>query len=124
MNARHLSALPNFFDASFKYHPAPQPAATLNCNATLLMFKAFLTAFPHYHETLKRIFADGSLVGAFYELSGTFTGQVQGWPAPTGRRFKVQSAVRARFNAAHKQVESWGYVNSLSWFLQIGAILQ
>ena len=76
------------------------------------------TAFPDYHETIENMVAEGDMVAVFYTLKGTFTGKF-GDTAPTGKKFSLPAVVLARFKNG-KQVEAWPYMDSLSWYQQMG----
>lgn len=85
-------------------------------------FKQFVTnyrtAFPDIHFSIDGMVAAGDWVAVRYTSTGTFTGQI-GNIAPTGKQFKMSSAIFYRFEGG-KQVEVWGYQDSLSFYQQLG----
>jgi len=79
---------------------------------------ALTAAFPDYQEKTEHMVAEGDLVAVFYTMSGTFK-NAYGEVAPTGKKFSIPSVVLARFENG-KQVEAWPYMDSSSWYQQLG----
>lgn len=115
VNNHNISQLMNFFADGFHFHRTAQQ--TLDKNRTKAMFKKTFELYPDWHEQLVAVFAEENWTASFYMLSGTFTGTTSSIP-PTGQYAVIQTAIMARFNAAGKQIESWGYFDQFTWFQQ------
>ena len=115
VNKGNFDIAPELFAADFIFHTTPEAKGPEGFKQTMTVMK---TAFPDYHETIENMVAEGDMVAVFYTLKGTFTGKF-GDTAPTGKKFSLPAVVLARFKNG-KQVEAWPYMDSLSWYQQMG----
>jgi C-1 hydroxylase len=76
------------------------------------------TAFPDFHQKLDDIVAEGDIVAHRCTMTGTFNGKLGEIP-PTGKQFTIQLAGFTRF-ANGKQVQGWIYIDTLSFYKQLG----
>jgi predicted ester cyclase len=112
---RDWAALPDLIAPDYVYHMDQEIRGPEGLKQ---MFTGLIAAFPDYREQMERVVAEGDLVAVTYMMSGTFTGRYSGI-APTGKKFTVPRTVVARFENG-KQVEAWGYSDSLALFQQLG----
>jgi predicted ester cyclase len=110
-----LSVLPEFFAPDFVQHSTPEVKGLEGMKQMMTMQR---TAFPDWQEKIERMVGEGDLVAVSYTISGTFTGKY-GDIAPTGKKFSLPYLILARFKGG-KQVESWMYGDSLTWYQQLG----
>jgi len=78
----------------------------------------YRTAFPDLRTTIDDTVAEGDRLALRYTLRGTHKGDLMGI-APTGKQVTITGAVFARFEGG-KQVEAFGYADSLIMFQQLG----
>jgi len=87
-------------------------------------------AFPDLHETNEDIIAEGDKVCYRFKLMGTHTGELRGFPAPsgmkitlapTGKKFTV-TGVSIKRIVDGKIVESWAVYDLLDFYRQLGVI--
>jgi predicted ester cyclase len=115
ISKRDWSVLPDLFAPDYVMHYMTDVKGP---EGVKQMFTTLIQAFPDYSEKIEKIIAEGDLVAVSYTLTGTFTGKY-GDTAPTGKKFSIPNTVIARFKGG-KQVEAWGYSDSLSWYRQLG----
>ena len=86
-------------------------------------FKKLLTmliaAFPDLRFTTQLMVADGDMVSAFTQASGTHQGEFMGMPA-TGKSFTVNNADFCRFTDDGLICEHWGLIDVASLTRQLG----
>jgi steroid delta-isomerase-like uncharacterized protein len=87
-------------------------------------------AFPDLHETNDDIIAEEDKVCYRIKLTGTHTGELRGFPhpsgkkmtlAPTGKKFTI-TAVSIKRIVDGKIVESWALYDLLDFYKQLGVI--
>ena len=87
-------------------------------------------AFPDLHETNEDIVAEGDKVCYRIKLTGTHTGELRGFPhpsggkmtlAPTGKKFII-TGVSIKRIVNGKIVESWAVYDFLDFYKQLGVI--
>ena len=115
MNKGNWSVLPELFAPEYVFHTTPEVKGPEGVEQS---FTAMRTAFPDYQEKIEHMVAEGDLVAVFYTITGTFTGKY-GDIAPTGKKFSLPAAVLARFKDG-KQIEARPYMDSSSWYQQLG----
>ena len=76
------------------------------------------TAFPDLHSTFDGLVAEGDMVASRNTMRGTHKGEYMGI-APTGKQMTLPNAGFARFEGG-KQVEVWPYLDSLTFYQQLG----
>ena len=82
--------------------------------ATTLFFKAF----PDIHMEIEDIFGADDKVFARIRVSGTHTGEFQGYAA-TGKQINTVEAFVFRISNA-KFAESWNFLDTLAMYSQLG----
>jgi len=117
MNKHDLSAIDEFFDASYVEHAAA-PGMPPTREGLKQMFQAFLKGFPDMKMTVEHVVADGDLVAIHLTSTGTNKGEMMGMPA-TGKAIKVQEMHLARV-ANGKFVEHWGVEDQMTMMQQLG----
>jgi len=115
VNKGNLSILPELFAPNYVFRTTPEYKGP---EGVKQFITAMRTAFPDYRETINNMVAEGDMVAVFYTLQGTFKGEYGGI-APTGKKFSIPSAILSRFEGG-KQVEAWLYLDSLTWYRQLG----
>jgi len=87
-------------------------------------FKKLMTmmigAFPDMHFSTGFMVAEGDMVGAFNQVSGTQRGEFMGMP-PTGKSFTVNNADFCRFTEDGMICEHWGLIDVAAMMRQLGA---
>jgi len=87
-------------------------------------------AFPDLHETDEDITAEGDRVCYRIKLTGTHTGELRGFPhpsgkkitlAPTGKKFTI-TGVSIKRVVDGKIVESWAVYDLLDFYKKLGVI--
>jgi len=87
-------------------------------------------AFPDLHETNEDFIAEGDRVCYRIKLTGTHTGELRGFPhpsggkmtlAPTGKKFTI-TGVSIKRIVDGKIVESWAVYDFLDFYKQLGVI--
>ncbi len=115
VNKGDFSVLPELFAPDYVFHMTPE---IKGLEALKEYFANQRNAFPDYREKIEYILAEGDLVAVFYTISGTFKGEMAGM-APTGKSYSQPICVLARFRDG-KQVEAWGYMDTLAIYRQLG----
>jgi len=77
------------------------------------------TAWPDFHGTALDVVAQGDKVVVRWKITGTFTGQVEGWPAPNGKETVFECLEMYRL-AGGKIVEDWYYGQDTYVWYQMG----
>jgi predicted ester cyclase len=90
-------------------------------NAAKLNSEGYLKAFPDLQVRIIELIAEGDLVMARCEATGTHKGEMNGIP-PTGKTGKVAHWTINRFNEEGKIVESWNLNDTMSMMQQLGII--
>jgi len=87
-------------------------------------FKKLMTmmigAFPDMHFSTGFMVAEGDMVGAFNQVTGTQRGEFMGMP-PTGKSFTVNNADFCRFTEDGMICEHWGLIDVAAMMRQLGA---
>ncbi len=87
-------------------------------------------AFPDFHETIEDIIAEGDKVWHRFKTTGTHTGELRGFPhpsgrkmtlAPTGKKFTITGVNFWRI-VDGKVVEKEGVYDLLDFYKQLGVI--
>jgi steroid delta-isomerase-like uncharacterized protein len=117
MNKHDLSAIDEFFDASFVEHDVP-PGMPPNREGMKQMFQMFLKGFPDMKMTVDHVVAEGDLVMIHLTTTGTNKGEMMGLPA-TNKVIKVQEMHLARV-VNGKFVEHWGVEDQMTMLQQLG----
>jgi predicted ester cyclase len=90
-------------------------------NAAKLTREKYLTTFPDLQIEIIELIAEGNLVMARCEASGTHKGDGLGYPA-TGKTMKTKHFTINRFNADGKIIEIWNLTDNLGMMQQLGII--
>lgn len=90
-------------------------------NAAKLNSERYLKSFPDLKVEIIELIAEGDLVMARCEASGTQLGEMNGIPA-TSKKGKVAHWTINRFNAEGKITESWNLNDNLGMMQQLGII--
>jgi steroid delta-isomerase-like uncharacterized protein len=79
------------------------------------------TLCPDLHMTIEEIVAEDDKVVVYIEFQGTVTGEMEGWPKPTGKHVTVRAVQFMRFRDG-KIVELRHLQNVLDSFQQVGIL--
>jgi predicted ester cyclase len=90
-------------------------------NAAKLNSEGYLKAFPDLQVRIIELIAEGDLVMARCEATGTQKGEMGGIPA-TGKVGKIAHWTINRFNEEGKIVESWNLNDTMSMMKQLGIL--
>lgn len=115
-NEHNYAAYGSFYDESFEikgFGKGPQAAIA---NA-----KSYEKTFPDLKITIHELIADGDLIMAKCEATGTQLGEMNGIPA-TGKKGNVAHWTINRFNADGKITESWNLNDNLGMMQQLGIL--
>jgi predicted ester cyclase len=115
-NEQNLAAYGKFYAESFEMKGIGKGPEAAIANA-----KRHLATFPDLQINILEIIAEGDLVMARCEATGTQKGEMMGI-APTGKVGKVAHWTINRFNAEGKIIEIWTLNDNLSIMRQLGAI--
>jgi len=115
LNKGNLSIIPELIAPNFVFHTTSEVKGPEGLKQS---FTAMRTAFPDYHETIDHMVAEGDMVASFVTMQGTFKGEVAGI-APTGKKMTIKNVNLTRFKDG-KQVETWSYSDSLTYYRQLG----
>lgn len=85
------------------------------------MSNNYKKTFPDLQIRIIELIAEGDLVMARCEATGTQKGEMNGIP-PTGKTGKIAHWTINRFNAEGKIIESWNLNDTLSMMQQLGII--
>lgn len=90
-------------------------------NAAKLNSDQYLKSFPDLKVEIKELIAEGDLVMARCEATGTHLGDMNGIP-PTGKKGNVAHWTINKFNAEGKITESWNLNDTMAMMQQLGII--
>jgi predicted ester cyclase len=80
-----------------------------------------LVAFPDLQITFDDLIAEGDRVVVRWTMRGTHLGELRGGIAPTGKSFAITGTSTSRV-AGGQVAESWGNIDYLGLFLQLGLV--
>ena len=86
---------------------------------SVAVFEGFLHAFPDFRVTLENVIEEGDTLVGRFRYVGTFTQPFMGYP-PTGRQLEMRSIDFWTVRDG-KLAEHWDELNTLDFFLQLGA---
>lgn len=115
-NEYNFAAYGKFYAESFEIKGLGKGPEAAIANA-----KQYWATFPDLQVKILELIAEGDLVMARCEATGTQKGEMMGI-APTGKVGKVAHWTINRFNAEGKIIESWNLNDNLSMMRQLGAI--
>ena len=116
-NRRDLSAIDRFLAPDFIEHNKNIPAGVASRKQFVT---AVLAAFSDYHAEVEEVVADGDIVVARVQWTGTQDGPFQGRP-PTHRKLRFWTADFFRV-ADGKLAEHWDVVDSLPRAIALGLV--
>lgn len=118
-NQGHLAVIDELVSPDYRMHKSlPTPD-----REGLRQFVAMIhSAFPHGHETIEDVIAEGDRVVLRGIIHGTQRGAYLGIP-PTGKPIHMTSVFIFRL-AEGKIVEDWGEADTLGMMQQLGALPQ
>jgi len=116
-NRRDLSAIDRFLAPDFIEHNKNIPAGAAGRKQFVT---AVLAAFSDYHAEVEEVVADGDIVVARVQWTGTQDGPFQGRP-PTNRKLRFWTADFFRV-ADGKLAEHWDVVDSLPRAIALGLV--
>lgn len=116
MNEQNFAVYSKFYAESFEIKGIGKGPEAAIANA-----KRYVTTFPDLQIKILELIAEGDLVMARCEATGTQKGEMMGI-APTGKVGKVAHWTINRFNDEGKIIESWNLNDNLSMMKQLGAI--
>ncbi|BDP43862.1 hypothetical protein DAETH_38310 (plasmid) [Deinococcus aetherius] len=88
---------------------------------SVAVFEAFLHAFPDFTVTVEAVYEDADTLIGRFTYRGTFTHPLMGY-APTGHTVEMRSIDIWHVRGGQLQ-EHWDELNTLDFFLQLGASL-
>ena len=125
-NIKDLNQLEKFVSPDYRHS-----TLQLQGREELKKFETMLwNAFPDLHETNDNIIAEGDKVCYRIKLTGTHTGELRGFPhpsgkkitlAPTGKKLTI-TGVSIKRIADGKITESWAVYDLLNFYKQLGVI--
>ena len=115
-NEQNLAAYGKFYAESFEMKGIGKGPEAAIANA-----KRHLATFPDLQINILEIIAEGDLVMARCEATGTHKGEMNGI-APTGKVGKIAHWTVNRFDSQGKITESWNLNDNLSMMRQLGAL--
>lgn len=119
-NQRRLDLAARYFSADTIDHTAP-PGQGPGVDGLLETFRMIQAAFPDWHITCELEVAEGDMVVARINTSGTHSGEpFFGIPA-SGRSFRSTGTHILRFKDG-KMVEHWSNTDDLGLMIQLGVI--
>jgi steroid delta-isomerase-like uncharacterized protein len=114
----NLERLHEFISTEFVLHSTPMVPEIKGLEAYRQFMSGTKSAFPDSHGIIEKTVAEGDMVAAVYQFSGTFKGELIGIP-PNGKTFTIRPAIFVRFKDG-KIVEIWEYYDSLAFYRQLG----
>jgi steroid delta-isomerase-like uncharacterized protein len=118
LNKGNLDMLHEFISTKFILHATPMVPEIKGLEAYRQFMRGTRSAFPDSHGTIEKIVAEGDMVAVVYQFSGTFKGELNGFP-PNGKTFSIHPAIFVGFKDG-KIVEIWEYYDSLAFYRQLG----
>lgn len=116
MNEQNYAAYSKFYAESFEIKGIGKGPEAAIANA-----KRYVATFPDLQIKILELIAEGDLVMARCEATGTQKGEMNG-AAPTGKVGKVAHWTINRFNGEGKIIESWNLNDNLSIMKQLGIL--
>ena len=114
-NKGNLALVDELMAPNYVFHITPEVKGPEGVKQYIATFR---TAFPDLHITIEDMVAEGDMMAIRYTMRGTFKGEYMGI-APTGKQMTLPNAGFARFEGG-KQVEVWPYLDSLTFYQQLG----
>lgn len=114
-NKGNLALVDELMAPNYVFHITPEVKGPEGLKQYIATFR---TAFPDLHITIEDMVAEGDMVAVRYMMRGTFKGEMAGI-APTGKQMALPNVAFARFKDG-KQVEVWPYLDSLTFYQQLG----
>jgi steroid delta-isomerase-like uncharacterized protein len=120
MNGHDVEAADRLITPDRPDHDATfPPEFTRDREGFKMLFRMLIAAFPDLTFTTEFMVAEGDMVGAFSNVTGTHQGEFMGMPA-TGKSFTITNADYCRFNDDGLIAEHWGLVDMASMMRQLG----
>jgi len=121
MNGHDVQAADALITADRPDHdPTFPPEFTTGREGFKKLMTMMIGAFPDMHFSTGFMVAEGDMVGAFNQVSGTQRGEFMGMP-PTGKSFTVSNADFCRFTEDGMICEHWGLIDVAAMMRQLGA---
>jgi len=121
MNGHDVQAADALITADRPDHdPTFPPEFTTGREGFKKLMTMMIGAFPDMHFSTGFMVAEGDMVGAFNQVSGTQWGEFMGMP-PTGKSFTVSNADFCRFTEDGMICEHWGLIDVAAMMRQLGA---
>jgi len=121
MNGHEVQAADALITADRPDHdPTFPPEFTTGREGFKKLMTMMIGAFPDMHFSTGFMVAEGDMVGAFNQVSGTQRGEFMGMP-PTGKSFTVSNADFCRFTEDGMICEHWGLIDVAAMMRQLGA---
>ena len=114
-NKGNLALVDELMAPDYVFHITPEVKGPEGVKKYIADMRA---AFPDLHITIEGMVAEGDMVAAQYTMRGTFKGKF-GDIEPTGKQMTLPNVAFARFRGG-KQVEVWPYLDSLTFYQQLG----
>jgi steroid delta-isomerase-like uncharacterized protein len=118
LNKGNLERLHEFISTEFILHSTSMVPEIKGLDAYRQFMSGTKSAFPDSHGTIEKIVSEGDMVAVVYQFSGTFKGELNGFP-PNGKNFSIHPAIFVCFKD-DKIVEIWEYYDSLAFYRQLG----
>lgn len=113
----NLSVLSEVLAPGYVYHDATGDIkGPEGMKQTMVTYKK---AFPDLYVKLGQLVAEGDMVAGQITYGGTFKSELMGM-APTGKKFEISYLVLSRHGKDGKQLEAWPYMDTLSFYRQLG----
>lgn len=120
MNGHDVQAADALITADRPDHdPTFPPEFTTGREGFKKLMTMLIGAFPDMHFSAGLMVADGDMVSAFNQVSGTHRGEFMGIP-PTGKSFTVNNADFCRFTEDGMICEHWGLIDVAAMMRQLG----
>lgn len=121
MNRHDVQAADALITADRPDHdPTFPPEFTTGLEGFKKLMTMMIGAFPDMHFSTGLMVADGNMVAAFNQVSGTQRGEFLGLP-PSGKSFTVNNADFCRFTEDSMICEHWGLIDVAAIMRQLGA---
>jgi predicted ester cyclase len=114
-NDAHLNLTRKYMHPNYILHHA---VGDLTLEQDQQMHTMFFKAFPDIHMEIEDIFGADDKVFARIRVSGTHTGEFQGYAA-TGKQINTVEAFVFRISNA-KFAEAWNFLDTLAMYSQLG----
>jgi predicted ester cyclase len=110
-NKGNLDVIPELIAPNYVAHPLSGDEVK-GVDGFKQIVTTMRTAVPDLHYTILSMVAEGDMVAARYEYTGTFTNEVLGIK-PTGKKGTTRNAIFHRFEGG-KQVEAWTFEDTVA----------